>query len=248
MRKFNREINIFTLSALDLFAAALGAFILLTVIQFPYTKKNEDIVNAKRAAEAQLKQCQSDLNSAKNETEQYKADLNGARNEANKCKADFNGARNEANKYKADLNGARNEANKCKIRLKETFLAVVLKWDTQKQDVDLHVIDPAGHEFYFSKHNRNRSHFASVDAEISVDQVVGPGVEIWEYYKAVEGTYKLYANLYARKGNSKNPKVKTAVYYRDGVKKLTVKILTKEKKKVLLGIIKVNATGEVEFE
>ena len=36
IRRKNREINIFSMSALDLFAAALGAFILIAVALFPY--------------------------------------------------------------------------------------------------------------------------------------------------------------------------------------------------------------------
>lgn len=147
MRRPSREINIFSLSALDLFASALGAFILLAVIQFPYTKKNEDIVNAKQAAERALSQC------------------------------------------KADLQVAQDEATECKKRLKETFLAIILKWETKDQDVDLHVIDPTGNEFFYKKHNRERTDFSTVNAEISVDQIQGPGVEVWEYYSAIVGEY-----------------------------------------------------------
>lgn len=36
MKRRDRDINIFTMSALDLFASALGAFILLTIVIFPY--------------------------------------------------------------------------------------------------------------------------------------------------------------------------------------------------------------------
>ena len=36
MKRRNREINIFSMSALDLFASALGAFILIAIIIFPY--------------------------------------------------------------------------------------------------------------------------------------------------------------------------------------------------------------------
>lgn len=36
MRRRNREISIFSMSALDLFASALGAFILLAIVIFPY--------------------------------------------------------------------------------------------------------------------------------------------------------------------------------------------------------------------
>lgn len=36
MKRRNREINIFSISALDLFASALGAFLLITVVLLPY--------------------------------------------------------------------------------------------------------------------------------------------------------------------------------------------------------------------
>ena len=36
MKQRNREINIFNMSALDLFASALGAFILITLILLPF--------------------------------------------------------------------------------------------------------------------------------------------------------------------------------------------------------------------
>ena len=36
MKRRNREINIFSMSALDLFASALGAFILIAIVMFPY--------------------------------------------------------------------------------------------------------------------------------------------------------------------------------------------------------------------
>ena len=47
MKKSNREINIFSMSTLDLFASAMGAFILITLVLFPYvlnTGKSEDRV------------------------------------------------------------------------------------------------------------------------------------------------------------------------------------------------------------
>ena len=41
MKKRSREINIFSMSALDLFACSMGAFILITLILFPYYLKKE---------------------------------------------------------------------------------------------------------------------------------------------------------------------------------------------------------------
>ena len=42
MRLLNRETSVFTTSAIDLFASALGAFILLVMILFPYYRNAGD--------------------------------------------------------------------------------------------------------------------------------------------------------------------------------------------------------------
>ena len=42
MRRSNRELNIFSMSALDLFASALGAFMLLAVVFFPFFPNTGD--------------------------------------------------------------------------------------------------------------------------------------------------------------------------------------------------------------
>ena len=49
MKRRSREINIFSMSALDLFASALGAFILISIVIFPYfpnTSRNPVVVVA----------------------------------------------------------------------------------------------------------------------------------------------------------------------------------------------------------
>ena len=63
MRRPNREIVIFSVSAIDLFASALGAFILLMMLLFPYYRnagernplaKPEDVLQERRLAAAEL--------------------------------------------------------------------------------------------------------------------------------------------------------------------------------------------------
>ena len=44
MRKPKREINIFSMAALDLFASGLGAFILIAVIALPYYLKTDRLL------------------------------------------------------------------------------------------------------------------------------------------------------------------------------------------------------------
>jgi hypothetical protein len=52
MRRPSRELNIFSLSALDLFASAMGAFILIAVILFPYYQQNAKIMQELQEAKA----------------------------------------------------------------------------------------------------------------------------------------------------------------------------------------------------
>jgi len=56
MKKRSRSINIFSMSALDLFASALGAFILLGVLLLPYFPNTGDSPQRISDLRAQLQQ------------------------------------------------------------------------------------------------------------------------------------------------------------------------------------------------
>jgi len=50
LRRPGREIEIFSMSVLDMFASALGAFIMVTIILFPYYNKKQLLdINAREA-------------------------------------------------------------------------------------------------------------------------------------------------------------------------------------------------------
>lgn len=71
----NREINIFSMSALDLFACALGAFFLLMIILFPYYKKDKPILEKLAKSEAALRDCKSQSQQAVQQLQQCKRQL-----------------------------------------------------------------------------------------------------------------------------------------------------------------------------
>lgn len=223
MKRLNRDINIFSMSALDLFASAMGTFILLVVVLFPYYLKNAEIIEKMSVLRQELEK-----------TQQQRTQL---QQNLQKCQAQKS-KQSEITTLKRDLKN-------CHQKLRQTFLAVVMKWETKRQDIDLHIIDPDNNEFYYKKHNRHRSHFPNVNAELSVDTITGPGIEIWENQRIKQGLYNVYAKLYARKGNSKNPVVRTTIYYRDGSKKLPNITLHETNKKKLIATIEINAEGEV---
>lgn len=60
----NRDINIFSMSALDLFASGLGAFLVLMILMFPYYKKETDTLAKLAKAQEAVQACQQDLNKA----------------------------------------------------------------------------------------------------------------------------------------------------------------------------------------
>ena len=92
MKKSSRELNIFSMSALDLFASALGAFILITIVLLPFFPN----LNMSAREKAELEQAKAELAHAKAELEREQARL-----EREKIKLDR--ARARASKAKGQL-------------------------------------------------------------------------------------------------------------------------------------------------
>ena len=74
MKKRRRELNIFSMSMLDLFASALGAFMLITIVLLPFFPN----LNISGLEEAELEREKATLEQAKAELEQAE-DRVGAR-------------------------------------------------------------------------------------------------------------------------------------------------------------------------
>ena len=69
MKKRSREINIFSMATLDLFASALGAFMLITIVMLPFFPN----LNISGREEAELRQAKIKLEQVKAELQQAKA-------------------------------------------------------------------------------------------------------------------------------------------------------------------------------
>ena len=67
MRQRNREFNIFSISALDLFASAMGVFALIAIILFPYYLQTSD--------PAATRQLRTELEQLRGENEQLRKQL-----------------------------------------------------------------------------------------------------------------------------------------------------------------------------
>ena len=138
------------------------------------------------------------------------------------------------------LTDAQDELESCQAQLAQTFAMVVINWSTS-DDVDLHIIDPTGNEYYYGERN-----FPGSDAALAEDNTNGPSNEIWLSPSATEGDYEIYINMFSKSDN--NPAVVTGtIIYRDGRIFLPDTTLTSSGEKPLAATFRVDAQGNISL-
>jgi uncharacterized protein YfaP (DUF2135 family) len=256
MRRRNREINIFNMSALDLFASALGAFILLFAILMPYYLKTSKIVMQENVQlKAQVQDCQTQVANLQGQVADLQGQTQDLQQQLATCEQQKQQLKAENDQLKQQQSqeqsrqqaleqenaGLKQENAGYKARLSQTFLAVVIKWPTFKVDIDLHIKDPDGKEFSYQQKS-----YAGSPAELSVDTQIGPGIEIWEHPSASPGEYKISYTFFENHNDTAMPtEVMGTIYFRDGSKKLnTIQLNTRGDNKQV-AIITVTTEGDV---
>ena len=241
MRARSREINIFSMAALDLFASALGAFILVAVVLFPYfpntgdsperlaeiRAQSEEIQNRLRASQAHLGVCETqkqEVQSALDACEERRGAAEGSERALSACQS-----RNQQLETNLET---------CRVQARKKFLLILMSWGST-DDIDLHVVDPAGREFYYQVKS-----FSGSRAKLEEDNIRGPGNEIWLHPAAESGTYKVYYNYYRRSSHG-GVRVRGAVLTPDGRTSFPDKILRRRGQKPLIAIITVDAEGDM---
>jgi len=69
-------------------------------------------------------------------------------------------------------------------------IRVVINWNMNSTDIDLHVVDPTGEECYYSRKE------TAIGGRMSADNRNGYGPEQFLLKKAVKGRYRVYVNYY----------------------------------------------------
>ena len=290
MRSRSREINVFSMSALDLFASALGAFILISIVLMPYFLRmsNEEVQRLQQEldqARSALQQCEAraqresacreqlaglqaeverlraELEQSQVELEQTQAELEQAQAELEQAQAELEQAqaeRDQAQQSQPALERCREELEACEERLLRTFLIVVIHWETgddqyyRNHDVDLHVIDPDGGEYYYG-----RSTIPGRDGELRWDTRHSPGVEIWELPVAPPGQYQILYNFYSQARSTTgeripNPIVQGGVSHRDDHHRFRKRTLNPDRigrpNAMLVAVVTVNDDGSVDVD
>lgn len=186
----NREINIFSMSALDLFACALGAFFILMILLFPYYKKETDTKRLLQASQEEARSCKSQIEQA--ESRQQLAEQQ----------------RDEAQQH----------AQQCVRQLGSGVLLATVSWEHDDRqirdtnDIDLFVTDPDGKRYSFQTPVQQ-----GTSARLSLDTRVTPGFEVFEDPAIRPGTYHFAVSLYAQTATGNNPiLVRVRLYTRSG--------------------------------
>jgi hypothetical protein len=116
-------------------------------------------------------------------------------------------------------------------------LLVMITWNTDNSDVDLHVIEPTGEECYY----RNRE--TKIGGRLTTDVTQGFGPEMYTLTKARAGTYKIRVKYFASVRNraGARTKVYATVYRNWGTKQelRTSEVVTLAEGKEMHDIIKV---------
>jgi hypothetical protein len=226
MRRPDRNIEIFSMSVLDMFASALGAFIMVSVILFPYYRQTKDFETELSKTKAATMASEQDLSAAK---QRMKSSLEAQSSMRQQLRA--------AETATVELNQCRAEATACKASLRETFLVVSIEW-SERCDVDLYIRDPDDHEYYFG----NKT-FSGSDAELSLDMTDGPGLEIWQTSVAKPGRYEISYKPLSRTDSS--VKIKGIVMDRSTRRELPVQEMRCGSDKTKVAAVQVSASGSV---
>lgn len=232
MHRPHRNIEIFSMSVLDMFASALGAFIVCTIILFPYYKK--DTSDKLARATSALKQITTDMNAAAEELKAVSYDVQQKGEELYRQRM-----------TQAKLKQCLHENTECFADLAKTFLLVQIEWQ-EKSDIDLYVTDPEGNQFSWSKTNRTEIDFTSSKARLSIDVSQGPGIEVWVNPAATPGRYQV--DYVAPHDVEQAVAITGTLFDRYGRKPLPNRQLHKGEQKVHGAIIEFTADGNVTVQ
>lgn len=254
MRPRRRDLNTLSLSMLDVIAGAMAAFLIIMVILLPYYD------NTSVDQHAQVEALQRNVAGLEEALRAARADAEAARTQAGQAAdeaqlrrtiaelqdalraAQAEAASAEATASQAQAESARQaqRAEGLARQLARTFLVLYVRWDTL-DDVDLHVIDPSGAEFYWDGHKTIRGR----PGELSEDSIIGPGNEVWEIRDAPPGEYKIEVKLYGIRDARKPVVVRGRVFHRDGSAVFNDVSLSRLGERRRIATVRVDAHGAV---
>jgi uncharacterized protein YfaP (DUF2135 family) len=143
---------------------------------------------------------------------------------------------------RAEVEHQRSRAEGLARQLAKSFLVLYVRWDTH-DDVDLHLTDPSGAEFWWDGHKT----IPGRPGELSEDNILGPGNEVWEIREAPPGDYRVDVKLYGVRDARKPVVVKGRVFHRDGSAVFREVALAQRGQRERIATIRVDEQGGVRL-
>jgi hypothetical protein len=249
-----QALSTVNLAMLDVIAGAMAAFLIIMVILLPYYDKDAldqqvqvevlqrsvaDLEAALRSARAEAEAARAQAGQTADEAELRRtiAELQDALRAA---RAEAASADAKAGRAEAEAERQAQRAEGLARQLARTFLVLYVRWDTL-DDVDLHVIDPSGAEFYWDGHKT----IPGRPGELSEDSIIGPGNEVWEIRDAPPGEYRIEVKLYGIRDARKPVVVRGRVFHRDGSAVFNDVSLSRLGERRRIATVRVDAQGGV---
>lgn len=133
---------------------------------------------------------------------------------------------------------ARAESLVGKTPIQTADLVITMMWNTDRTDVDLHVVEPTGEECYYD-HPQTR-----IGGRVTRDVTEGFGPEMYTLPSAKHGNYKIMANYFGTDANRTNvrSKVYITVYEnfggkRERISKKTITLSNQKEKRELATVM-----------
>ena len=165
-----------------------------------------------------------------------------AQAQANQAQAEMAAAQAQARQAQTEAERQQTRAEGLARQLAHTFLVLYIRWDTH-DDVDLHLTDPSGAEFWWDRHKI----IPGRPGELSEDNILGPGNEVWEIRDAPPGDYRVEVRLFQVRDTRKPVVVKGRVFHRDGSAVFTEIALAQRGQRERIATIRVDEDGGVRL-
>nr|WP_281722620.1 hypothetical protein [Nitrosomonas nitrosa] len=212
----------------DLIFGTMAIFVLLMLLFLALIKPTENAEELKKQLEAKASENQ-DLSKQIRDLESQNSDLESQNSNLESQNSDLR-------KKCGDLEEAKEKVRSCQAKIEKKFLLVLISWPGVRDDIDLHVVDPQGREFYYEK----KTHAGS-SAAIEEDSQSGPGNEIWLHPEAGPGTYRIYYKYYRQA--TPGTTVRGVIVHPEAKYQIESKTLTAQGQKILAAEVHVDQRG-----
>lgn len=210
MKRRNRDISIFNMSTIDLFACATGAFILLTLILLPYyLNVDRSILEVVAQLKDDLTQTQEQLQNSQAAAESCEVNLADVNRDNQRLQSELDDSQQIMNAALTNAQQLQHAVDACGQVEQMSFMLILMSWQTT-DDIDLHIVDPNGERFFYNDRSSNSS-----IATFEEDSIRGPANEIWMHPAAEPGEYRVYYNYY-RRTNSEPVSVRGSIFHQRG--------------------------------